>query len=58
MFSSWKSAAGWEMQVEAVLSPPASEAGRPDDSDSALSGNAQWGSAATGSDAKKHMGEI
>lgn len=52
VFSSWRSAAGWEMQEEAVLSLPASEAGRPDGSNSALSDIAQWGSAATGSDGK------
>lgn len=41
--------AGWETQEEAALSPPASEAGRPGGSDSALSGNAPWGLAAAGS---------
>lgn len=45
---------GWEKQEEeAALSPPASEAERPDGSGSALSDNARWGSAATGSDRPK-----
>lgn len=42
-FSSWRSAVGWEKQEEAVLSPPASEAGRPDGLDSVLSEIARWG---------------
>lgn len=45
---------GWEMQEEAALSPPASEAERPDGLNSALSDNAQWGLAATSSDGKRH----
>lgn len=38
------------MQEEAVLFLPASEAGRPDDSNSVLSDSVQWDSAATGSE--------
>ena len=44
---------GLEMQEKSALSLPASEAGRPDGSNSAPSDNAQWGSAATGSDGEK-----
>lgn len=40
------------MQEEDALSLPASEAGRPDGSDSDLSDISQWGLAATGSDGK------
>lgn len=42
------------MQEEGAPSPPASEAGRPDGSDSAPSGNARLGSAATGSKGRNH----
>ncbi len=52
MFSSWRSAAGWETQEEAAPSLPAAEVGRPDGSNFALSDNAQWGLAATSSDGK------
>lgn len=44
---------GWERQVEASLSPPASEAGRQDGSNSAPSESAQSGLAAAGSEEKK-----
>lgn len=44
---------GWETPEKASLSLPASEAGRPDGSNSALSDNAQSGLAATGSDGKR-----
>lgn len=43
------------MQEEVVPSLPASEAGRPDGSNSAPSDNAQWGLAATGSGRQRHM---
>lgn len=42
---------GWETKEEASL--PASEAGRPDGSNSAPSENARSGSAAAGSDVKR-----
>ena len=54
-FSSWTSAAGWETQEAGAPSPPASEAGRPDGSNSAPSGSARSGSAAAGSKGRNHM---